>query len=111
MEDILTKGNIQVADICGYWEVIHNSVNQGSKEPKAITRRDRYIFLPQMAFIRISGGQPNCGTWELTKKESESESIFSIILNEISEYIIVNINDNNMILIDRMNKLSLVRRM
>lgn len=110
-QDPILKENVSISDVCGIWEVVHTSDNDENEEPILMSRRNKYLFLEQMVFIRYSEGQPSYGTWELSKKDSASEKRYSIILNGTFECVIIDINKDEMTLFNRINKYYLERRL
>lgn len=103
---------IRMSDICGLWEVIRISQKDSHQTIYPwVKDRFKFNFLPEMLFICLQDGQNSQGTWELSEKIYESQKRYSIILNETFEYIILDINEDDIILSDRKYKYFLVRRL
>lgn len=111
-DTILELSRIEISDICGLWEVIRisNDEDQAVLYPW-IKDRFKYNFLPEMIFLCMKDGENFHGTWKLSKKIVKNQNRYSIILNGKVELIIIDINEDELILSDRRNKYSLIRRL
>ena len=107
-----TISYITVSDVSGIWEVIRIS---GKKENDIrypwIGNRFKYNFLPEMIFLCSRDGDMTHGTWELSEKTIRGKKLYSIVLNESHEYLIVNFDGDEMILSDYRNEYLLIRRL
>lgn len=112
MAEVITRRTpeIKVSDISGLWEVIRIDEGEISIFPW-IRGRFMFDFLEEMMFVCIKEGKHSNGTWELSEKTWESEKQFSIILNEEFEYIIVDIDEDEMIITGRGSKYLLARKL
>ena len=70
-----------------------------------------FNFLDEMRFVCIKDGQHSHGTWDLTHKTLENKKQFSIILNGIFEYTIVEIDEDEIIMSDHRCEYFLVRKL
>lgn len=109
---ILELSWVEISDICGLWEVIRisNDEDQTVLYPW-IKDRFKYNFLPEMIFLCIKDGENFHGTWNLSRKTLENQNRCSIILNGTFEFIIIDINEDELILSDSSKKYSLIRRL
>ena len=103
--------NIDIADICGLWEVIRICVGNNKVQYPWLGKRFKFNFLDEMMFLCIKDGQHFHGTWELSEKSFKTKKRFSIILNGTFEYRIVDINEDEIILSDHKCEYFLVRRL
>jgi hypothetical protein len=76
-----------------------------------IKNRFKYSFQPEMNFLCVQNGQNSHGTWELIEKIYETQKRYSIILNDTFEYIIQDLNTDEITFSDHINKYLLVRRL
>lgn len=97
-------------NIFGVWEVIRISRGDSVDYPW-ITNRFKYSFQPEMNFLCLQNGQNSHGTWELSEKIYETQKRYSIILNDTFEYIIQDLNTDEITFSDHINKYLLVRRL
>ena len=103
--------NIEISDVLGLWEVIRiNRVDENPVYPW-IKERFKFNFIDDMVFECLRDGQQNHGTWEISEKAFETMQRFSIILNGIFEYRIVDIDEDEITLSDQMSKFLLTRRL
>ena len=103
---------IEISEICGLWEVIR--IYQDDEQMVSypwIKDRFKFNFLPEMIFLCLKDGKNLNGTWEMVKRTNESKRRFSIILNGIYEFVILDISEEEMILSDHRNNYLLVRRL
>ena len=112
MAEVITSRapEVKVSDISGLWEVIRIDEGEITVYPW-IQGRFMFNFLEEMMFVCIKEGKHSKGTWELSEKTWESEKQFSIILNGAFEYMIMNIDEDEMIITDRSSKYLLARKL
>ena len=103
--------NIGIVDICGLWEVIRICDGNNKVQYPWLGERFKFNFLEEMLFLCIKDGQNHHGTWKLSEHAFESKKRFSIILNDIFEYVINDINEDEIILSDYLCEYLLVRRL
>ena len=104
--------NIDIADICGLWEVIRISRKDDNNTSYPwLNGRLKFNFLEEMLFLCIKDGQNHHGTWELSEKAFETKRRFSIILNGTFEYTVVDIDEDEMTLSVQTTEYLLVRRL
>ena len=103
--------NIVISDILGLWEVIR--INRDDENPVYpwIQERFKFNFVDDTIFVCLRKGQYYHGTWELSEKAFKTEKRFSIILNGIIEYVVISIDEDEIILSDQMSKYLLVRKL
>jgi len=101
---------ITSSDIIGLWEVIRIDEGEISIFPW-IRGRFLFNFLDEVTFVCYKEWKQFHGTWELSEKTWESEKRFLIKLNETFEYMIVNIDEDEMIFTDRGSKYILARKL
>ena len=108
---IPTPTDIKIHDICGLWEVIR--ICEGDNKVLYPWLGDRFMFnfLNEMRFVCIKDGQHSHGTWDLTEKVFETKKWFSIILSGTSEYMIIEIDEDEIILSDHRCEYLLVRKL
>ena len=116
MADILTGTipgiqSVRLPDVIGIWEVIR--ISREGEHPVYPWIKERFLFdfMDEMMFSCIMGGRHFNGTWELVTKTWDEETLCSIRLNDTFEYIIININEDEMIMTDRGSKYSLTRKL
>lgn len=102
--------DIKIIDICGFWEVIRICEGDNILLYPWLRKRFKLEFLDNMIFSFIRDGQHFRGNWELKKKVVKNKMQFSIILNGIVEYIIVEISEDEITLSDHITKYLLVKR-
>ncbi len=103
--------NIDIADICGLWEVIRICDGNNKVQYPWLGDRFKFNFLEEMMILCIKDGQHFHGTWELSEKVFETKKRFSIILSGTFEYRIVDIKEDEIILSDHLCEYSLIRRL
>ena len=116
MAEVKTDGTpevykIEVSDILGLWEVIRIDIQGEVSIYPWIRGRFMFNFLEGNIFTCVKEGKFSDGTWEFSIKTWESEKQFTIILNEVFEYIIIRTEDDEMILADRGSKYLLTRKL
>ena len=102
--------DIHTKDIYGLWEVIRISRGDSIEYPW-VGHRFKYSFQPEMNFLCLQNGQNSHGTWELSEKFYETQKRYSIILNDTFEYMILDLDEDEITLSDHINKYLLVRRL
>ena len=70
-----------------------------------------FNFLDEMRFVCIKDGQHSPGTRDLTEKVFETMKWFSIILNGTFEYMIIEIDEDEIILSDHRSEYLLIRKL
>ena len=103
--------NIDIADICGLWEVIRICDGNNQVQYPWLGERFKFNFLPEMIYLCLKDGQNHHGTWEMTEKSFENKKRFSIILNGTFEYMIVEIDEDEITLSDHKCEYLLVRKL
>ena len=104
--------NIDIADICGLWEVIRISRKDDNKVSYPwLEGRFMFNFLEENIFLCIKNKQCNHGTWKLQRKAFKTNNRFSIILNGTLGYTILGIDEDEIILSDRNCKYFLTRKL
>lgn len=116
MSDILTGTipgvqNVRLPDVIGLWEVIRISREGETPVYPWINGRFLFNFMDEMMFSFIRGGRHSSGTWELATKTWEDEIQFSIKLNDTFEYIIIDIDEDQLIMTDGGSKYTLTRKL
>jgi hypothetical protein len=102
---------VKVSDILGLWEVIRIDIGGEVNIYPWIRGRFMFNFLEEKVFVCIKEGKHSSGTWELTKKTWESETLFTIKLNDAFEYIIMDLDEDEMKITDRASKYFLSRKL
>ena len=103
--------NIQISDICGFLEVVQICNGDNKVSFPWLDGRFMFNFLEQNIFLSIKGGECNHGTWKLKRKALKTNNRFSIILNGTSEYKIMGVDEDEIILTDCNSKYFLTRRL
>ena len=103
--------NIMISDIIGLWEVIRIDRSKEVPVYSWIKYRFKFNFVDDMIFKCIINGQQIHGTWELYEQEFETKKRFSIILNGVFKYDILNIDNDEIILSDQLNRYLLTRKL
>ena len=106
-----TMPGIKISDICGLWEVIRICNGENKALYPWLGERFKYNFLPEMIYLCLKDGQCHHGTWELSEKAFENKKRFSIILNGTFEYVIIDIDEDEMIMSSHKCEYFLVRRL
>ena len=110
-DTIQDLSRIDKSDIRGLWDVIRiKRINETPVYPW-INKRFKFNFLEEMLFMGLKDGLNFHGTWELSERIFETRERYSIILNGTFEYVIINIDENEMTLSDQTNEYLLVRRL
>jgi hypothetical protein len=116
MADILTGTipdvqNVRLPDVIGLWEVIR--ISRVGERPVYPWIKGRFLFdfMDEMMFSCIMGGRHFNGTWELVTKTWDEETRFSINLNDTFEYIIIKIDEDELIMTDRGSRYTLTRKL
>ena len=111
MHTIPSATDIKISDIYGLWEVIRICEGGNKVLYPWLRKRFKFNFLDKMMFFCIKDGQNSRGTWELTERVFETKKRFSIILNGTFEYVIVDLNEDEIILSDHKCEYLLVRKL
>jgi hypothetical protein len=116
MADILTGTipgvqNLRLTDVIGLWEVIRISREGENPVYPWISGRFLFDFMDEMMFSCIMRGRHFNGTWELAAKTWDEESQVSIKLNDTFEYLIIEIDEDEMIITDMGSKYTLTRKL
>jgi hypothetical protein len=92
--------NVRLSDVIGLWEVIR--ITRAGEDPVYPWIKGRFLFnfMDEMMFSCIKEGAHSNGTWELASKTWESVTQFSIKLNDTFEYMIIDIDEDEMIITD-----------
>jgi hypothetical protein len=102
--------SVQVEDIFGMWEVIR--ITRGDRVTYPWTEsRFRYSFQPEMTFLCMRQGQNSYGTWKLSESKNESQSRYSIVLNDTFELKILDMDEDEIIFTDQMNQYLMTRKL
>ena len=103
--------NVRLPDVIGLWEVIR--ITRAGEDPVYPWIKGRFLFnfMDEMMFSGIKEGNHFNGTWELATETWEDETQVSIKLNEMFEYVIMAIDEDEMIIDDGGSKYLLTRKL
>ena len=107
-----TIPEIKETNLCGIWEVIRISGENGNAIQYPWTsNRFKYNFLPEMLYLCSKDGELTHGSWKLSEKYIRNKRKYSILLDETYEYIITSLERDEMVLSDHRNEYLLTRRL
>ena len=103
--------NIKASDIFGLWEVLRICDGKGKASYPWLKGRFKFNFMEEMIFMVLKEGQCHHGNWKLAEKYFETKKLFSIILNDTFEYMIIEIGEDELLMSDHSCEYLLVRRL
>lgn len=101
---------INLSDIPGLWEVIRIDIGGENYVYPWIQGRFMFNFLEDNMFVCFKSGKLSSGSWALTERAGESGKLFAIVINDTMEYIIIRLDEDEMVFTDRSSKYMLSRK-
>ena len=101
---------ITPADLLGLWEVLRIDIGGEGNIYPWIQGRFIFHFTDEKSFVCIKERQHFDGSWQLQNSDSEDKNLYAILFNETFEFVILELDEDEMILFDRSNKYILSRK-